>query len=174
MPGAMLERVSVALSTTIVMVSSSSSGALGSDVIAASSRAGTDGLALDVGLGVLGGLAEVDGRFVGVRCRRCGCFVEPESLVEATQRCGRPPVAFAEELHRGGHEERADDGGVDEDGDGEPDAELLDGEDFPGGEAGEDDDDEERGGGDDAAAALQSDGDGKVTVAGLVVHFLDA
>ena len=102
------------------------------------------------------------------------CFVEPESLVEATQRCGGPPVAFAEELHGGGHEEGADDGGVDEDGDGEPDAELLDGQDFPGGEAGEDDDDEERGGGDDAAAALQADGDGEVTVAGLVVHLLDA
>ena len=109
-------------------------------------------------------------------CVRCGrrCFVEPESLVEATQRRGRPPVALAEQLHGGGHEERPDDGGVDEDGDGEPDAELLDGEDLAGGEAGEDDDDEERGGGDDAAAALQADGDGEVAVAGLVVHLLDA
>jgi hypothetical protein len=33
---------------------------------------------------------------------------------------------------------------------------------------------EEGGGSDDAAAALQADSDGKVTVAGLVVHFLDA
>ena len=45
---------------------------------------------------------------------------------------------------------------------------------FSGGEAGEDDDDEEGGGGDDASAALQADGDGEVTVAGLVVHLLDA
>jgi hypothetical protein len=30
-----------------------------------------------------------------------------------------------------GYEERADDGGVDEDGDGEADTELLDGEDLP-------------------------------------------
>ena len=94
--------------------------------------------------------------------------------MEATQRCGGPPVAFAEELHGGGHEEGADDGGVDEDGDGEPDAELFDGQDFTGGEAGEDDDDEEGGGGDDTSAALQADGDGEVAVAGLVVHLFDA
>ena len=100
--------------------------------------------------------------------------MQSESLVEATQWCGRPPVAFAEEFHGGGHEEHADNGGVDEDGDGEPDAELLDGEDFSGGEAGEDDDDEDCGGGDDAAAALEADGDGEVVVAGFVVHFLDA
>ena len=48
-----------------------------------------------------------------MRCGRCGCIVEPESLVEATQRRGSPPVAFAEELHGGGYEEGADDGGVD-------------------------------------------------------------
>jgi hypothetical protein len=100
--------------------------------------------------------------------------VEPESVVEAAQWFGCPPVAFAEEFHGGGYEEGSDDGGVDEDGDREPDAELFDGEDFAGGEAGEHDDDEEGSGGDDAAAALQADGDGKVAVAGFVVHFFDA
>ncbi len=79
----------------------------------------------------------------------CGgrCYVETEALVEAPQRCGGPPVALTQHLHGGGHEEGPDDGGVDEDGDGEADAELLDGQDLAGGEVGEDDDDEERGGG---------------------------
>jgi hypothetical protein len=87
---------------------------------------------------------------------------------------GGPPVALAEELHGGGHEQGPDDRGVDEHGDGEPDPELLDGEDLTSGEAGEHDDDEQHGGGDDAAAALQADGDCEVVVAGFVVHLLDA
>ena len=61
------------------------------------------------------------------------------AVVEAAQRCGGPPVPFAEQLHGGRHEQHADEGGVDDHGDGQADAELLDGEHLPGGEPGEDD-----------------------------------
>ena len=74
----------------------------------------------------------------------------------------------------GGHEQRAHEGGVDDDGDGQADAELLDGEHLAGGEAGEHHDDERGGRGDDPPGALEADGDGEVVVAGLVVHLLDA
>src|SRR4051812_31244911 len=91
-----------------------------------SSAGGTHGVVLNIGIC---GLAEVDSHCRGLLGVR-RCFVQSESLVEATQWCGRPPVAFAEEPHRCGYEEHADDGGVDEDSDGKSDAELLDGEDF--------------------------------------------
>jgi hypothetical protein len=61
----------------------------------------------------------------------------------------RPPGLFAQQLHRGWDEEDADDGGVDDDGDGQPHSELLDGKYFTSGKAGEHDDDERRSIGDD-------------------------
>ena len=107
--------------------------------------------------------------------RRCGRrLVQAVAVVEAAQRRGRPPVALAQQLHGRRHEQRAHERGVDDDGDGQADTELLDGEDLAGGEPGEDHDDERRCRGDDPPRALQAHGDGEVVVAGLVVHLLDA
>jgi hypothetical protein len=43
---------------------------------------------------------------------------------------GHPPVLVAEELHRGGHEEHADDCGVEQDGEREADTVLQPGYDY--------------------------------------------
>ena len=87
---------------------------------------------------------------------------------------GFDSLVLAEALHGGRHQQRADDGGLDDDGDGQPHTELLHGEDLTGGEPGEAHDDECGGRGDDPARALEPDGDGRLVVAGLVVHLLDA
>jgi hypothetical protein len=79
---------------------------------------------------------------------------------------GAHQFQLAEQLHRGGHHQGADDGGVDDDREREPEAELLDSEDLAGGEpaktttmssAAEV----------MTAGALQALGDGRVVVAGL-------
>jgi hypothetical protein len=58
---------------------------------------------------------------------------------EVGEPAGEVPVGVAEQGHGGGDEEGADDGGVEEDGDGQAEARLLEGDQFAGGEAGEDD-----------------------------------
>src|SRR3954447_15124807 len=101
-------------------------------------------------------------------------LVQPVTGVDTAQWLGRPPVVLAEQPHRGRDEERPNQRGVDDDGNGQPDAQLLDGEHLTGSEAGEDDDDEGSRRGDDASGTLQSHGDRQVVVARLVVHLLDA
>ena len=46
---------------------------------------------------------------------------------DPVQPCGQPPVGWPEQVHHGWHEDGADDVGVDEDGGGETEADLLDG-----------------------------------------------
>lgn len=84
-----------------------------------------------------------------------------------------PPVALAEESRRGRDEEGADDGRINDDGDGQTDPELLDGEDLSSRAPSEHDHDEQGRRGDDASGALEAEGDGLVGVAGLVVDLLD-
>src|SRR3954465_12743 len=55
-----------------------------------------------------------------------GRLADPEPLVDAAERGGRPPVPLAEEPHQRRDEQCADDGRVDDHGDGGADAELLD------------------------------------------------
>src|SRR5438270_6191714 len=72
-----------------------------SSVTPSRSRAGAGAhrLLLDTGLGVDRGPGEIEVVDESVSHGRW-CFVEPEPLVEAMQRGGRPPVAFAQQLHR--------------------------------------------------------------------------
>src|ERR1700689_5584232 len=63
------------------------------------------------------------------------------------------PVGGADEVHSGGQEEAADDESVNEDGEGEPEAELLE-EAVAAEEEGPEDQDHDAGGGDDDAVAL--------------------
>ena len=93
-------------------------------------------------------------------------LAQPEPLVEASQRRGSPPVEPAEQPHRGGHQQRAHDGGVDEDRQRDTYADHLD-EGHAGRCKGPDDHDQQGScTGDDAAGALQPECDG----AGVVVR----
>jgi hypothetical protein len=100
--------------------------------------------------------------------------VQAVALVQPAQRRRRPPVGAAQQLHRGGHEQRPDDRGVDEDRERQADTHRLDVERPAGGERPEDHADEQRRRRDDPARALQTVGDRGVVVAGAVPLLLDA
>jgi len=101
------------------------------------------------------------------------CFVQAKAVMQAAQRGGRPPVRATEQGHGGGHQDAANQGGVDGHGDGQRQAELFDREAMPGREAEEHDQYQERGGGDDPARPLQADRDRVVRVTAFVVGFGD-
>src|SRR5947209_16894711 len=44
---------------------------------------------------------------------------------QSVQPAGEPPIGLAEQLHRGGHQHHPDEGGIDQHGGGEPQAEQL-------------------------------------------------
>ena len=81
----------------------------------------------------------------------------------------QPPVAVAEQLHRGRHEEHADHGGVDQDRDGQPEAEQLDGPLVTEHEAGEHAHHDQGGGRDDPGGRGQAVGHGGGVVVRAVV-----
>ena len=76
-------------------------------------------------------------------------FVQPEAVIEPSQRCRRPPVGLAEQCHGRGDQQTANDGGIDGYGNRQREAHLLDAEAVSCGEAEEHDEDEAGGGGDD-------------------------
>ena len=98
---------------------------------------------------------------------------EPEAVVEPPQRAGRPPVGVAGEAHERRHQRRADEEGVDEHGQREPDAEHLHERHLPGGEGEEHDGDQHRRGRDDPPGALQPDRHGRHRIRPAIVLFLD-
>src|SRR3954454_1395263 len=85
------------------------------------------------------------------------------------QRLRQPPDAVAEQEHERGQEDDADDRGVDEDGDREPDAELADVGDRRAGEGDEDRHHDRRRAGDDPGRALEPEIDRGGIVAVTVV-----
>ena len=92
---------------------------------------------------------------------------------QAVEPARQPPVAVAEQLHRGRHQDHPDDGGVDEDGGCQSDAEHL-AEDVLAEHEGEEHGDHHGGaGGDDPGGLGEPVGDGERVVAGLVVLLLD-
>src|SRR5215211_205184 len=87
---------------------------------------------------------------------------------------GQVPVTVAEELHRGGDDDRADNRGVDEQGDRDAKAHLLEGDELTGGEAGEDDDDDQRRAGDQPRRGADAVDDAVAGAAGQGVALADA
>ena len=76
-------------------------------------------------------------------------------MPHSAERGRGPPVPASEQLHQVGDEQGADDGGVDQDGGGDAEAEFF-GDDDPGGEEGaERNGEEERGSGDDPGYLAQ-------------------
>ena len=99
--------------------------------------------------------------------------LEVDVRQDLVQPLRHPPVEVAHQLHRGRHEHQPDDGGVEEDRDGERDADLLDL-----GQAGhrEDQEDEDHDHGrarDRLRRVRQTAGHGGPVVMGLVVALLD-
>ena len=79
------------------------------------------------------------------------------------------PVPASEKLHRRGHDHGADDGRVDEERDGDPEAHLLEHDQVAPGKAGEDRDYDQRRPGDQTCRRADAEGDRVVVVAGLRV-----
>src|SRR5574341_2631715 len=89
------------------------------------------------------------------------------------QPAGEVPVVLAQELHAGREEDGADDSGVDEDGGGEAEAKLLEGD--VAGEGEDDGDGAHDGGGvaDGAGRGLDADGDGLIVRLAVLVGLID-
>src|SRR5215216_2408220 len=103
------------------------------------------------------------GRFSrGMPGRYCALDAEVRQPAEPA---GQVPVAVAEEGHAGRNEDGADDGGVEEDRDGQAEAELLEEDELTAGKGGEDDDHDRGGTGDDPRRRSQSGRDGLAVVA---------
>ena len=94
-------------------------------------------------------------------------------LGDPAQPGGEVPVPVAEELHARRDEHGADDRGVDEEGDGDAEAHLLEHDQVAGGEAAEDGDDDQRGAGDQPRGRADAEGDSTRGVTGLRVALLD-
>ena len=105
---------------------------------------------------------------------RPGRLAEADPVVQAAQRGRRPPVPLAEQRHQGRHQQRADDGGVDQHRQGRAHAELLDEQHPGGGEGADRDREQQRRGGHDAAGALEAQRHRVLRLGPRVVRLLDA
>ena len=102
-----------------------------------------------------------------------GAFVQPEALVPAAQRGGRPPVGGAGHGHQRGHERGPDQERVNEHGDAQPDAQHLDGDHSRGGEGPEHHGQQPRSRGDHPPGMPEALGDRSDGVAAAVEALLD-
>ena len=100
-------------------------------------------------------------------------WLNPKRSARRPSGPGRPPVPATEQAHRRRHEQHANDGRVQQNCKGHPDADALDGDRLGQRERGEHGDHDQRGAGDHAGRLGQAVGDGRRVVAGPAVRLLD-
>ena len=101
----------------------------------------------------------------GLRSRRAW-LANAVTPVQRRQARWRPPVPATEQPHRRGNEDRANQGGIDNDADDHADADQLRDHDLAGGERGRHDDQQQRRRRDDPSRALQAGGDRRLAELG--------